>query len=210
MGYTLRHGSLPPSAFTTPYLAKMLHLPPPSFPSPKVRLQHPPKHLHQHLKTNLGNGRVIPPLAQLIPDKRVLRPRKLVPAKRHPGIAQALADEVPAGRWDVRVLDAEDEGQLGGAGWGGELREEVEGVGGGGRGRGGGVGGGVRAEGAGVDVGGEVGDAGGYAGVELGARGVSLVGERGWGGAYGGADGEVPTELYMVGNSGQHLAEFGS
>lgn len=150
----------------------MLHLPPsPSLPPPQLRLQNPPKHFHQNLKTNLCHRRIVSSLAQLIPDKRVLRPRKLVPAKRHPGFPQALADEIAPGGGDVRVLDAEDEGEFGGSGGGDELVEEVEGVRGGrGRGRGG-VGDGVRAQGAGVDVGGEVGDAGGYAGVELRAWG---------------------------------------
>lgn len=133
-------------------------------PRSQVRLQSPPKQLQQHLETDLGNGRVVPPFAQLVPDEGVLGVRELVEAEECAALAHLLPDEVPTFVVDVRVLDAEDEGELGVA----QLAEVVDCVravwGGGG---GGGVACGVRAQRAGVDVGCEVGYAGCDARVEL-------------------------------------------
>lgn len=133
-----------------------------SLPRPQIRLEHPPKHLQQHLKAHLCHRRVVSSLAQLVADKRVLRPRKLVKARHHAGLAHLGANQIPARVGDVRVLDAENHGHL--ALEAGKVVERVRA--GGGR-LGGGVGAAVGAEGAAVDVGGKVGDAGGDARVEL-------------------------------------------
>jgi hypothetical protein len=152
---------------------------------PQIRLVDPPKLLEQHLKAHLCHGRVIAPLAELIPDKRVLSPRELVEAEDGARLAELGADEVAARIGYVGIFDAEDEGQLGAVGGGTgsrEAGEEIDGVVAVGGPGGGGVGGGVGAEGAGVDVCGEVGDAGGDAGVELSKRRHGAGGEGAAGG----------------------------
>lgn len=82
------------------------------FPRPQVRLQSPSKQLQQHLKANLGDGRVISSFAQLVPDEGVLSVRKLVEAKERSALAHLLADEVSSFVVNVCVLHAEDEGEF--------------------------------------------------------------------------------------------------
>lgn len=122
---------------------------------PQIRLKHSGEQLQQNFEADLCHSRVIPALAELVPDERVLRPGELVEASNDARFAHGLADEVAALGGDVGVLDAEDHGALG-VGEGGEERNGRVGSGGWG------------AKGGGVDVCCEVGDAGGDAGVELG------------------------------------------
>ncbi len=150
----------------------------------QIRLEHPPKDLQQHLEAHLGHGRVVAALAQLVADKGVLRPRKLVEARDDAGRAHLGADEVAPGVGHVRVLDAKDHGGL--ALELVELVQRVDAVGGriGRR-----VGGVVRAEGAAVDVGRKVCDTGRDARVQLG---IMSEGDEPWDAerrTYGGADG---------------------
>lgn len=53
----------------------------------EINLQRPSKQLQQHLKTRLGNRRIVAPLAQLVPDERMLRPGELMEAKDDAGFA---------------------------------------------------------------------------------------------------------------------------
>lgn len=121
---------------------------------PQIRLKHSSEKLQQNLKADLCHGRVIPALAELVPNEGVLRPGELMEAGNDASFAHGLADEVAALGGDVGVLDAEDHGALGV----GEGVEEGDGRFGGG---------GWGAKGGGVNVCCEVGDAGGDAGVEL-------------------------------------------
>jgi len=166
-------GSHTPEARLIPPLTNMLHPAYLPLPLPELRPEHPPKQLEQDLEARLGDGRVVPPLAELVPDEGVLGPGELVPGEDAAGLAELGADEVPPGVGHVGVADAEDEG-----GFGSQPGEVVEGVRGRRRRRGrGGVGGGVRAEAASVDVCWEVGYRGGDAGVEL-EGGISRVREE--------------------------------
>lgn len=168
-------------------------------PGPEVGLEDAAEELEQDLEADLGDGRVVAALAELVADEGVLGPGEFVEAGCHPRLAELGADEVAAGAVDVGVLDAEDHGDLGVVG--GEAGDEVEGVvAGWGGGRGGGVAGVVGAEGAGVDVCCEVGYAGGDAGVELmGVRGDHEgLGRRGEE-SYCCAEGEVAAETHARG-----------
>lgn len=118
----------------------MLHLLLLPITIPQLRLQHPPKLLQQHLEADLGDGRVISSLAELVPDKRVLRPGELMEAKDYPGLAKLLANEITTGVGNVGVFDAKDHGDLTS-----DTGEEVECVVGVRRGSGGGIGAGVGA-----------------------------------------------------------------
>lgn len=119
----------------------------------QINLEGPSKQLEQHLKARLGDGGIVTPLGQLIPNEGMLRPGELVKRKHHTGVAEFLPYQITARVVDMGVFDAKDE-----ADFAFELGEAVDGVdrvrGGGVRG---GVGCGVGAEGAGVDVCGEVG-----------------------------------------------------
>lgn len=75
---------------------------------PKVRLEHASKDLLQDLETNLGDGRVVTPLAELVPDEGVLGPGKLMEAKDDAGFTELGANEVATRIRHVGVLDAED------------------------------------------------------------------------------------------------------
>lgn len=99
----------------------MLHCHGLPVPRPQINLQRPPKQLQQHLEARLRNRGIIPPLAELIPDKRVLRPRELVPREHDPSVPQLLPDQVAAGVGHVRVLNAEEQRDLAF-----KLRKEVE------------------------------------------------------------------------------------
>src|SRR5688572_3160665 len=79
---------------------------------PQLRLQNPPKQLQQNLKANLGDRGVISSLTQLIPYKRMLRPRELMEARGHTSFAHGGSDQVAAGRGNVGVFDAEDHGDF--------------------------------------------------------------------------------------------------
>lgn len=118
----------------------MFHLHGPPILAPQVDLQRPPEQLEQDLEAGLGDGRVVAALAQLIADKGMLSPGKLVEAKDDAGVAQLGADEVAARVRDVRVLEAKEQRDLAL-----EVGQEVDGVVAVGGGRGGGVGCGVGA-----------------------------------------------------------------
>ena len=90
----------------------MFHLPLPPHPLPQLRPQHPPKNLLQHPPTNPRHRPIKPTFTHLIPNKRMLRPRHLEPAKLHPRLAQRQSDFIPARRRDVRVQCAVDTHQL--------------------------------------------------------------------------------------------------
>lgn len=94
----------------------------------QLRLQYPPEEFQQDLKADLCHGRVVPSLAQLIPDECMLRPRKLVKARRDTCVSKALTDEVSASGRHVSVFHAEDHGDFAV----GEGGEEVDCMGGGG------------------------------------------------------------------------------
>jgi hypothetical protein len=107
----------------------MLNVPLYAMMIPQLCLEQPSKDLKQDLKTSLGDGRIIPPFAQLVADEGVLRPCELVPAEGHAGLAQFQSDQVAAPVRHVRVQHSEDERELGGdVGWRLVLPEEVEGV----------------------------------------------------------------------------------
>lgn len=144
----------------------------------QVRLQHPSKSLQQYLEADLGDGWIVPSLAQLVPDERMLRPRELVEAECHSGFSELGADQITTGVGHVCILDAKDQGYFAVL----ELLELVDGVRSNETGRGcrvrarsgsgrGGIGTIVGAEGARVDVGAEVGNGGGYTRVELAKQG---------------------------------------
>lgn len=124
-----------------------------ALPVPKLRLQHSSKQLQQNLEARFGNSRVIATLGQLISDKGVLSPGKLVPAEARAGLTELGPDQIPARVGDVGVTNTKDE-----AGFGFQLREEVEGVRAVVRGCAGRVGARVWAQSSTVDVGGEVAD----------------------------------------------------
>lgn len=128
----------------------------------QVDLERAAEQLEQDLEARLGDGGVVPALAQLVADEGVLGPGELVEVEDHACLPQLGADQVAAGVVDVGVLDAEDHGDLAL-----ELVEEVQGVVAARRGGGGGVCALVGAEGARVHVGSEVADCCCYAGVEL-------------------------------------------
>ena len=132
----------------------MLNHPLPPLRLPQLHPQHPPENLLHHPPTHPRHRPIEPALAQLIPHKRVLRARDLVPAEVHAPLPQPQPDQVPAGGGDVRVPRAVDAQELAG-----DVCAAREGVVGGGPERGA------------VHVGGEVGDGGGDAGVEGGAQG---------------------------------------
>lgn len=128
----------------------------------QVDLEGPAEQLEQDLEARLGDGGVVPALAQLVADEGVLGPGELVEVEDHARLPQLGADEVAAGVVDVGVLDAEDHRDLAL-----EPGEEVQGVVAAGRRRGRGVCALVGAEGARVDVRREVADRCGDAGVKL-------------------------------------------
>ena len=74
-------------------LAHILDLHITATPRPQIPPQRPPKQLLEHLEAHARQRRVVPPLGQLIPDERVLRPRVLVEAEGHARVVQRLADE---------------------------------------------------------------------------------------------------------------------
>jgi len=90
----------------------MLNLLGPPIPLSQIRLEHAPKQLQQHLEADLGDGRVVAALAELVADEGVLRPRKLVEAENDARVPELPADQVAPAVGDVRVLDAEDHGHL--------------------------------------------------------------------------------------------------
>lgn len=116
----------------------MLRFPNSAVPRPQIRLERAVEQLQQDLEANLCDMRIVPSLAELITDKGMLRVGKLMETEGCVGGTQLGPNEISSSVWDVRVLDAEDHGDLGGA----QAREEVERVG---AVRGGRVGGGVRA-----------------------------------------------------------------
>jgi hypothetical protein len=128
----------------------------------QVRLERAREQLQQHLEADLGDGRVVAALAELVADEGVLRPGKLVEAKDGASVAQLLADQVPARVGHVRVLDAKDHGHLAL-----ELGEPVERVVAVGRRLGRHVGALVRAQRTAVHVRGKVCDARVHSGVKL-------------------------------------------
>lgn len=128
----------------------------------QVRLEHAAKQLQQDLKADLGDGGIVSALAQLIADKRVLRPRKLMPASDDASLAHLGADQVPSGIGYVGILDAKDHGDF--ALELAKLVQSMDAVGGSIGGR---VGTRVGAERTAVDVGGKVSDASGDARVKL-------------------------------------------
>lgn len=79
---------------------------------PQIRPQRAIEELKQHLEANLGQPRIIPPLAKLVPDKRVLSPARLEEAEAHPRLMQSLADEIPALGRDMIILLPENHHQL--------------------------------------------------------------------------------------------------
>ena len=90
----------------------MFHLPRPALFQSQIRLQRPPEQLLQHRPAHPTDPRIIPPLAQLVADKRMLRPRRLVERKLRPARRQRRPDRIPPRRRHVRVLLAEDQHQL--------------------------------------------------------------------------------------------------
>lgn len=90
-----------------PHLTNIFNLLPPAIPRPQISPQRPPKHLQQHLKANLRHERIVPPLAQLVPYKRVLGVRHLVKGEADALLVQRLPDQIPAGGRDVVVFLAE-------------------------------------------------------------------------------------------------------
>lgn len=78
----------------------------------QVRLEDSPEQLEQHLEAYLGDRRVVAPLAELVADEGVLRPRELVEVEHGARRPQLLPDQVAPGVGDVRVLDAEDHGHF--------------------------------------------------------------------------------------------------
>lgn len=104
----------------------------------QIQLQGPSKQFQQHLKARLGYGRVIPALAEFIPDKSIyvvvsralpissdgswkyslyiyailtLGPGNLIETKENTLIMQGLADQITALWRDVVVVFTEDLGQ---------------------------------------------------------------------------------------------------
>jgi hypothetical protein len=126
-----------------------------SIPRPKITPQRPSKQLLQHLKANPTQSRIVPPLTQLIPDKRMLRPRWLVKRKRNARLMQRLADQIASLGRHVIVHLAKDHDELAFDVFG--ALDGVVGFAG--------------AKGAAVDIGGEVADGGGDAGVQSAAVG---------------------------------------
>lgn len=78
----------------------------------QLSLQHPSKQLQQDLKADLCNRRIISSLAKLIPDERMLCPRKLMETRCHFCGPQGLPDGIAAGGWYVGVFHAKDHGHF--------------------------------------------------------------------------------------------------
>ena len=62
----------------------------------QVRAQSTVEDLEQHLEANLRQRRVVAAFTQLVPDERVLGPRRLKERISHVGVCQCLADESPS------------------------------------------------------------------------------------------------------------------
>jgi hypothetical protein len=128
----------------------------------QIRLERATKQLEQNLKADLGNGRIVAALAELVADKGVLGPGELVKAEDGARLAQLQPDQIAARVRDVRVLEPKDHGDLTL-----EVAELVNGVVAVGRRRGRRVGALVGAQGSAVHVGGKVGCASVYSGIQL-------------------------------------------
>ena len=78
----------------------------------QITPQHSAEQLKQHLEADTSDCRVVPSLAQLISDKRMLRMSNLIPRERHTSIMQRLANEISSRRRHMRIFLAKDHDEL--------------------------------------------------------------------------------------------------
>src|SRR6478609_1312108 len=74
----------------------------------QVCLQNTTKEFKQDLEADLGNGRIVATLAELVTNKGVLSPGKLVEASYNTSFAELGTNEVPASVRDMCILDSEN------------------------------------------------------------------------------------------------------
>jgi hypothetical protein len=80
--------------------------------SSQIGLEDTTKEFQQDLEADLGNGRIVATLAELVPDESMLRPGELVEASNDTSLTELSTNKIAASVGDMSILDAKDHGNL--------------------------------------------------------------------------------------------------